>query len=145
MEFAEDHRLRRVRCRRRRSERERVLAPTKREDGIPPNQIEYKARRLVNDYLQPPKVTRKIELGAAPVRRGARGHGDSDDRAQLARTDARARGPVDPGLRRHGGARLALPRPRAAGASITSAPNIPEKDNENWFCHTLLSKKDGNG
>src|SRR5580700_5516283 len=44
-------------------EQARVLAPTKREDGIPPNQIEYKARRLVNDYLQPPKVTRKFELG----------------------------------------------------------------------------------
>src|ERR1700759_4221683 len=44
-------------------EKARVLAPTKRNDGIPPNQIEYKARRLVNDYLQPPKVTRKFELG----------------------------------------------------------------------------------
>ncbi|KAB2849966.1 MAG: fumarate reductase/succinate dehydrogenase flavoprotein subunit, partial [Sphingopyxis terrae] len=29
-------------------ERDRVLAPTKREDGVPPNQIEYKTRRLVN-------------------------------------------------------------------------------------------------
>ncbi len=44
------------------NERERVLAPTKREDGIPPNQVEYKTRRLVNDYLQPPKVARKYEL-----------------------------------------------------------------------------------
>src|SRR5260370_10201053 len=44
-------------------ERDRVMAPSKREDGIPPNQIEYKARRLVNDYLQPPKVTRKFEIG----------------------------------------------------------------------------------
>src|SRR5271154_5807166 len=43
-------------------ERDRVMAPTKREDGIPPNQIEYKARRLVNDYLQPPKVTSKYKL-----------------------------------------------------------------------------------
>ncbi|MGE4220747.1 MAG: fumarate reductase/succinate dehydrogenase flavoprotein subunit [Alphaproteobacteria bacterium] len=43
-------------------ERERVLAPTRREDGVPPNQIEYKTRRLVNDYLQPPKVTRKMQL-----------------------------------------------------------------------------------
>lgn len=25
--------------------------------------MEYKLRRLVNDYLQPPKVTRKMELG----------------------------------------------------------------------------------
>ena len=39
-----------------------MLAPTRREDGIPPNQIEYKTRRLVNDYLQPPKVTMKYEL-----------------------------------------------------------------------------------
>ena len=46
-------------------EKQRVLAPTRREDGIPPNQIEYKTRRLVNDYLQPPKVTRKYEIGQA--------------------------------------------------------------------------------
>src|SRR5277367_2823428 len=32
------------------AERARVLAPLRREDGIPPNQIEYKTRRLVNDY-----------------------------------------------------------------------------------------------
>ena len=44
------------------AERTRVLAPTKRDDGIPPNQIEYKTRRFVNDYLQPPKVTAKMEL-----------------------------------------------------------------------------------
>ena len=44
------------------AERARVLAPTKRDDGIPPNQMEYKTRRLVNDYLQPPKVTAKMEL-----------------------------------------------------------------------------------
>lgn len=44
-------------------ERARALAPLKREDGIPPHQIEYKLRRLVNDYLQPPKVTRKMEIG----------------------------------------------------------------------------------
>lgn len=44
-------------------ERERVLAPLNREDGIPPHQMEYKIRRLVNDYLQPPKITRKMEIG----------------------------------------------------------------------------------
>ncbi len=42
-----------------------MLAPTKREDGIPPNQLEYKTRRFVNDYLQPPKVTAKMKLGQA--------------------------------------------------------------------------------
>lgn len=45
------------------AERDRILAPLKRTDGIPPNQMEYKIRRLVNDYLQPPKVTAKMEIG----------------------------------------------------------------------------------
>ena len=78
MDFADRHRFRRHSIRPTSpSERERVLAPTRREDGIPPNQIEYKTRRLVNDYLQPPKVTRKFELAQTALRRGARGHGDS--------------------------------------------------------------------
>lgn len=44
-------------------ERERIFAPLAREDGISPTQIEYKLRRMVNDYLQPPKVTAKMEIG----------------------------------------------------------------------------------
>ena len=65
-------------------ERERVLAPTRRQDGIPPNQIEFKTRRLVNDYLQPPKVTRKYELAQArfaEVREGRREPHDGSQRA----------------------------------------------------------------
>src|SRR5690606_4104930 len=30
---------------------------------IPPEQMEYKVRRLVTDYLQPPKVTKKMKIG----------------------------------------------------------------------------------
>jgi succinate dehydrogenase/fumarate reductase flavoprotein subunit len=44
-------------------EKARVAAPLERSDGIPPAQLEYKLRRMVNDYLQPPKVTRKMLLG----------------------------------------------------------------------------------
>ena len=44
-------------------ERARVWAPLRREHGLPPNQVEYKLRRMVNDYLQPPKVTRKMQIG----------------------------------------------------------------------------------
>lgn len=44
-------------------EKARVYAPLLREDGLPPAQVEYKLRRFVNDYLQPPKVTKKMELG----------------------------------------------------------------------------------
>ncbi|PTQ70461.1 fumarate reductase/succinate dehydrogenase flavoprotein subunit [Pseudomonas sp. GV071] len=44
-------------------ERARVYAPLLREHGLPPAQVEYKLRRFVNDYLQPPKVTKKMQLG----------------------------------------------------------------------------------
>lgn len=43
-------------------EKERVLAPLGRSSGLPPNQVEFKLRRMVNDYLQPPKATRKMRL-----------------------------------------------------------------------------------
>src|SRR5262245_20844945 len=63
MEFADSHDFAEFDAAEVAKERDRVMAPTKREDGIPPNQVEYKTRRLVNDYLQTPKVTRKYELG----------------------------------------------------------------------------------
>jgi succinate dehydrogenase/fumarate reductase flavoprotein subunit len=44
------------------AEERRILAPLGRTDGLTPYQIEYKTRRLVNDYLQPPKITRKYEI-----------------------------------------------------------------------------------
>lgn len=44
-------------------EKARVFAPLLREHGLPPAQVEYKLRRFVNDYLQPPKVTKKMEIG----------------------------------------------------------------------------------
>lgn len=45
------------------TEKQRVYAPLFREHGLPPAQVEYKLRRFVNDYLQPPKVTKKMEIG----------------------------------------------------------------------------------
>jgi succinate dehydrogenase/fumarate reductase flavoprotein subunit len=45
------------------TEKARVAAPLASSNGIPPSQLEYKLRRMVNDYLQPPKVTRKMLLG----------------------------------------------------------------------------------
>ena len=45
------------------AERTRIYAPLEWETGLAPAQVEYKLRRMVNDYLQPPKVTRKMEIG----------------------------------------------------------------------------------
>jgi succinate dehydrogenase/fumarate reductase flavoprotein subunit len=123
-------------------EKERVLAPTKREDGIPPNQIEYKTRRLVNDYLQPPKVTMKYELAQ---RRFAEVREDMET-AMIARNAHEL-------MRSLEAASIMDCADMAAHASLYRAESrwglyhlrtdYPEKDNENWFCHTLLSKKDG--
>jgi succinate dehydrogenase/fumarate reductase flavoprotein subunit len=44
------------------AEVQRVSAPLARSGGLPPSQVEYKLRRMVNDYLQPPKATRKMQL-----------------------------------------------------------------------------------
>ena len=46
-------------------EEARVRAPLQVSDGPTPAQVEYKLRRMVNDYLQPPKITRKMEIGLA--------------------------------------------------------------------------------
>jgi succinate dehydrogenase/fumarate reductase flavoprotein subunit len=45
------------------AERERILAPLSRPRGIPHHQYEYKVRRLVNDYLQPPKTENRMKAG----------------------------------------------------------------------------------
>jgi succinate dehydrogenase/fumarate reductase flavoprotein subunit len=44
-------------------ERARILAPLSRPQGIPHHQYEYKVRRLVNDYLQPPKSANRMQQG----------------------------------------------------------------------------------
>lgn len=124
------------------AERERVLAPLKREDGIPPNQIEYKTRRLVNDYLQPPKITRKYEIAAdrfAEVR-------EDLDTAMLAR-DAHEL------MRAMEASSILDCAEMAVCASLFRTESrwglyhyrveYPERDNENWLCHTLLRKVDG--
>src|SRR5246500_2985807 len=123
-------------------ERERVLAPTRREDGIPPNQIEYKTRRLVNDYLQPPKVTRKYELGArrlAEVRHDAEERMIARNAHELLRA-LEAQSILDcADMAVH----ASLFRKESRWGLYHLRTDFPEKDNENWFCHTLLGKQNG--
>ncbi|RXH05272.1 fumarate reductase/succinate dehydrogenase flavoprotein subunit [Bradyrhizobium vignae] len=123
-------------------ERDRVMAPTKREDGIPPNQIEYKTRRLVNDYLQPPKVTRKYELG---MRRLAEAREDMQERmiARNAHELLRALEVQSIMDCADMAAHASLYREESRWGLYHWRTDFPEKDNENWFCHALLSKRDG--
>lgn len=124
------------------AERTRVLAPLTRERGLAPAQVEYKLRRMVNDYLQPPKVTRKMEIGlqrfdgiiedieeikashphelmrAAEVR-AIRDCAEMAARASLFRTESRW------GLYHH-------------------RVDFPHRNDAEWFCHTWL-RKDADG
>ncbi|MFN3622764.1 MAG: fumarate reductase/succinate dehydrogenase flavoprotein subunit [Hyphomicrobium sp.] len=123
-------------------ERARVLAPTKRDDGIPPNQIEYKTRRLVNDYLQPPKVARKYELAQqrfAEVREDM----ESGMMARSAHELLRALEASSILDCADMAAHASLFRTESRWGLYHLRADYPEKNDEEWFCHTLLSKRDG--
>jgi len=123
-------------------EKERVLAPTKREDGIPPNQIEYKTRRLVNDYLQPPKVTMKYELAQkrfAEVRNDMENHMIARNAHELMRA-LEAASIVDCADM---AAHASLFRTESRWGLYHLRTDYPEKNDQDWFCHTILSKQNG--
>ena len=65
-EYCADHPLSAGRRTSRLKQREtRVLGPLQQRRRRAAQQVEYKLRRFVNDYLQPPKVTRKMEIGCS--------------------------------------------------------------------------------
>lgn len=122
-------------------EKERLLAPLSRTDGIPPNQFEYKVRRLVNDYLQPPKVTKKMDIGLHRLRQM------KEDIPFLY-----ARDPHEL-LRANEAQHILDCAEMAAVASMYRTESRwglyhhyvdhPETDNNEWFCHVQLYKDNG--
>ncbi|MCB1354277.1 MAG: fumarate reductase/succinate dehydrogenase flavoprotein subunit [Rhodobacteraceae bacterium] len=125
------------------AERRRVLAPTLREDGIPPNQIEYKTRRMVNDYLQPPKVTSKMELAQerfAEIREDLSNGMLVRNSHELLRS-LEASSILDCADM---AAAASLFRTESRWGLYHNRVEFEGRDNENWFCHTLLTRgRDG--
>jgi succinate dehydrogenase/fumarate reductase flavoprotein subunit len=118
----------------------RVMRPRGVEDGIPPEQMEYKVRRLVNDYLQPPKVTRKMEIGLERI---------LQVKADLSRLSARDPHELLRALEVHSivdcaemAARASLFRKESRWGLYHYSVDHPERDDENWFCHSRLYKDD---
>ena len=125
------------------AEKKRVLAPTTRDDGIPPNQVEYKTRRLVNDYLQPPKVTRKMQLAQdrfAETREVMENEMVARNAHELMRS-LEVSSIMDCADM---AAFASLFRTESRWGLYHNRADYPERDNENWFCHSILSK-DGDG
>src|SRR5690606_9336102 len=119
-------------------ERDRVLLPLKRNDGIPPGQMEYKLRRMVNDYLTPPKVTRKMEIGLQRF---------AEIREDLPLLVARDPHELMRALEVHAildcaemAARASLFREESRWGLYHFRVDYPETDNRNWFVHVQLKK-----
>ncbi|MEH1945518.1 MAG: fumarate reductase/succinate dehydrogenase flavoprotein subunit [Nostoc sp.] len=120
------------------AEKARIYAPLTRPNGVPHTQVEYKLRRLVNDYLQPPKSGNKIEIGLKHFVQyqeildlmGAR------DPHELMRS-----------LEVHFirdcaemAARASLYRQETRWGLYHYRLDYPEKNDEEWFCHVNLKK-----
>ena len=125
------------------AEQERVLAPTRREDGLTPNEMEYKTRRMVNDYLQPPKITRKMEIG---LRRFA------EVREDLQQLVARDPHELMRALELQSildcaemAATASLYREESRWGLYHYRADFPERNQADWFCHTQLKKDDLGG
>nr|WP_218170680.1 fumarate reductase/succinate dehydrogenase flavoprotein subunit [Pseudomonas gingeri] len=123
-------------------EKARVYAPLQREHGLPPAQVEYKLRRFVNDYLQPPKVTKKMEIG---LERFAAIEADLDQmKAGNPHELMRA---LEVSVIRdcaEMAARASLFRKESRWGLYHHRVDYPLRNDAEWFCHCHL-KKDEDG
>ncbi|AXI04320.1 fumarate reductase/succinate dehydrogenase flavoprotein subunit [Aquirhabdus parva] len=121
-------------------ERARVYAPLHRKQGLSPAQVEYKLRRMVNDYLQPPKVTKKMEIGLQRFEEIA------EDLQYL-----RAENPHE--LMRAAevsvirdcaemAARASLFRTESRWGLYHYRADYPTRNDADWFCHAHLKKNE---
>ena len=123
-------------------EKQRVFAPLLREHGLPPAQVEYKLRRFVNDYLQPPKVTRKMEIALERFEQ------IEDDISNLkAANPHELMRAMEVAVIRdcaEMAARASLFRQESRWGLYHYRVDFPERDDANWFYHCHL-KKDQSG
>jgi succinate dehydrogenase/fumarate reductase flavoprotein subunit len=120
------------------AEKARIYAPLDRPNGVPHTQVEYKLRRLVNDYLQPPKSEHRMEIGLNQFVRyeetldlmGARDPHELmrcmevhfiRDCAEMA-------------------ARASIYRKESRWGLYHYRLDYPEKNNEEWFCNVNVRK-----
>ena len=120
------------------AEGQRILGPLGRTEGLTPFQIEYKTRRLVNDYLQPPKISRKYEIA---LRRFA------EIREDLQHLVAPGPHELMRAMEAHAildcaemAARSSLFRTESRWGLYHYCVDYPQRDDENWFCHTALRR-----
>ena len=122
------------------AEKARIYAPLNQPNGIPHTQVEYKLRRLVNDYLQPPKSGNKMEIG---LNNFVRYH------EILAQMGARDPHELMRCMEVHFirdcaemAARASLYRRESRWGLYHYRLDFPNQNNEEWFCHVNLKKNE---
>lgn len=120
------------------AEKARIYHPLNQPDGIPHTQVEYKLRRLVNEYLHPPKTTNKMEIGLNHIVRY---------RETLDMMGARDAHELMRGIEGHFirdcaemAARASLYRKESRWGLYHYRVDYPEKNNDEWFCHVNIKK-----
>jgi succinate dehydrogenase/fumarate reductase flavoprotein subunit len=124
------------------AERRRILAPLDRPYGIPHHQYEYKVRRQVNDYLQPPKTATRMERGLAAFLRA------SDELEEVGAQNPHELMRVQEAsfIRdcAEMAARASLSRTESRWGLYHHRLDYPEMDDQRWFVHVNLRKgRDG--
>jgi succinate dehydrogenase/fumarate reductase flavoprotein subunit len=121
-------------------ERVRVTKPLDRPLGVPHHQFEYKVRRLVNDYLQPPKTCTRMEIGLAHFERAAEELDEvgATNPHELMRV-------VECAFIRdcaEMAARASLYRTESRWGLYHYRLDFPESDDVRWFVHVNIAKGD---
>jgi succinate dehydrogenase/fumarate reductase flavoprotein subunit len=124
------------------TEKQRIYAPLANPNGIPHTQVEYKLRRLVNDYLQPPKVNHKMEIALKKFTNyyeSLEMMGAQDPHELMRCMEVHfIRDCAEMA------ARASLYRRESRWGLYHYSIDYPEKNDEEWFCHVNL-KKDESG
>ena len=120
------------------AERQRVFAPLTREAGLSWSQVEYKLRRMVNDYLQPPKISSKMNIGLARF---------AQIREDLERIKALNPHELMRSIEVHAildcaelAAAASLYRTESRWGLYHYRPEYPERDDQNWLCFVEIRK-----
>ena len=120
------------------AERARLTAPLERPRGIPHHQFEYKVRRMVNDYLQPPKTATRLRLGLAHFERAL------EELDEVGATSSHELMRVaEAGFIRdcaEMAARASLFRTESRWGLYHHRLDHPELDDDNWLVHVNLRK-----
>jgi succinate dehydrogenase/fumarate reductase flavoprotein subunit len=117
---------------------ELIYRPLAQPDGPPQPQVEYKLRRFVNDYLAPPKATRKMELALEAFERM-----DGEIASMGAATPHELMRAVEVTFIRdcaEMAARASLFRTESRWGLYHQRLDHPDRDDANWFRHAQVHK-----